>query len=195
MLTSSGMNVVSAGAVMGAWIEPVGRGQTQITVVTKRRVATNLATTLSETTFQKRCAQAVTLVKAGQPLPRTAARLTQGRCLCLPEPRGALGPRAQGARRGRACSLPPATVCWGTAGGGGRGRLAGRVSHHPPSPRLHRPLPHTSPHTSSHNTEPRRKQLCTESTHLPPLASCVQTIADLMVGCRIDREGWSPGNI
>ena len=67
MLTSSGMNVVSAGAVMGAWVEPAGRGQTKITVVTKRRVAT----TLTETTFQKRFAQAVALVKAGQPLPLT----------------------------------------------------------------------------------------------------------------------------
>ena len=71
MLTSSGRNVLSAGAVMGAWVEPAGRGQTQVTVVTKRRVATNLATTLTETTFQKRFAQAVALVTAGQPLPLT----------------------------------------------------------------------------------------------------------------------------
>ena len=74
MLTSSGRNVLSAGAVMGAWVEPAGRGQTQVTVVTKRRVATNLATTLTETTFQKRFAQAVALVKAGQPLPPTLPR-------------------------------------------------------------------------------------------------------------------------
>jgi hypothetical protein len=70
MLTSSGMNVVSVGVVMGAWVEPAGRGQTQVIVVTKHRMVTNVATTLTETTFQKRCAQAVTLVKAGQPLPR-----------------------------------------------------------------------------------------------------------------------------
>jgi hypothetical protein len=69
MLTSSGMNFFSAGAVMGAWVEPAGRGQTKVTVVTKRRMATNLATTLTETTFHKRFGQAVTLVKAGQPLP------------------------------------------------------------------------------------------------------------------------------
>ena len=50
MLTSSGMNFVSAGAVMGAWVEPAGRGQTKVTVVTKRRMATNIATTLTETT-------------------------------------------------------------------------------------------------------------------------------------------------
>ena len=69
MLTSSGMNFVSAGAVMGAWVEPAGRSQTKVTVVTKRRMATNLATTLTETTFHKRFGQAVALVKAGQPLP------------------------------------------------------------------------------------------------------------------------------
>jgi hypothetical protein len=69
MLTSSGMNLVSAGAVMGAWVEPAGRDQTKVTVVTKRRMATNIATTLTETTFHKRFGQAVTLVKAGQPLP------------------------------------------------------------------------------------------------------------------------------
>jgi len=69
MLTSSGMNFVSAGAVMGAWVEPAGRNQTKVTVVTKRRMATNIATTLTETTFHKRFGQAVDLVKAGQPLP------------------------------------------------------------------------------------------------------------------------------
>src|SRR5215471_8671358 len=44
MLTSSGMNLITGtwGTVMGAWIEPVGQGQTQVTVVTKRRSATNL---------------------------------------------------------------------------------------------------------------------------------------------------------
>ena len=71
MLTSSGVNLVTAGTVMGAWIEPAGQGQTKVTVVTKRRIATNLATTLTETTFQKRFGQAVALVKAGQPLPAT----------------------------------------------------------------------------------------------------------------------------
>src|SRR3989442_12611202 len=58
-------------SVMGAWVEPAGRGQTKVTVVTKRRMVTNVATTLTETTFQKRFAQTVALVKAGQPLPLT----------------------------------------------------------------------------------------------------------------------------
>jgi hypothetical protein len=70
MLTSSGMNLVSWGAVMGAWIEPVDRNNTKVTVVTKRRVTVNIATTLTETTYHKRFAQAVEIVKQGKPLPR-----------------------------------------------------------------------------------------------------------------------------
>ena len=71
MLTSSSMNLITAGAVMGAWVEPVGETRTKVIVVTKRRIATNLATTLTETTFHKRFAQAVEIVKGGKPLPRT----------------------------------------------------------------------------------------------------------------------------
>lgn len=69
MLTSSGMNMVSMGAVMGAWIDPVDKGNTKVTVVTKRRIATNIATTLTETTFHTRFAQAVEIVKKGNRLP------------------------------------------------------------------------------------------------------------------------------
>ena len=69
MLTSSGMNLISAGAVMGAWIDPVDRNSSKVTVVTKRRLSTNLATTLTETTFHKRFAQAVEIVKKGERLP------------------------------------------------------------------------------------------------------------------------------
>lgn len=69
MLTSSGMNMVSWGAVMGAWVDPVDKDHTKVTVVTKRRLSMNVATTLTETTFHKRFAQAVKIVKAGKPLP------------------------------------------------------------------------------------------------------------------------------
>jgi hypothetical protein len=69
MLTSSGMNLVSYGAVMGAWVKPVDKHNTRVTVVTKRRIAVNVATTLTETTFHDRFAQAVDIVKAGKPLP------------------------------------------------------------------------------------------------------------------------------
>ncbi len=69
MLTSSGMNMVSWGAVMGAWIDPIDQNNTKVTVVTKRRLSTNVATTLTETTFHKRFAHAVEIVKAGKSLP------------------------------------------------------------------------------------------------------------------------------
>ena len=72
MLTSSGMNLVSYGAVMGAWIEPISENETKVTVVTKRRVTMNVATTLTETTFHKRFLQALDIVKKGKPLPAEA---------------------------------------------------------------------------------------------------------------------------
>lgn len=72
MLTSSGMNLVSWGTVMGAWVYPVDEQHTKVTVVTKRRLTLNVATTLTEGTFQKRFAQAVGLINSGQPLPQIA---------------------------------------------------------------------------------------------------------------------------
>ena len=72
LLASSGMNAVSWGTVMGAWIDPIDEDTTKVTVVTKRRVAVNVATTLTETTFHKDFAYAVNiLLKAGKPLPET----------------------------------------------------------------------------------------------------------------------------
>jgi hypothetical protein len=69
MLTSSGMNFWSPGSFMGAWVEQVDASTTKVTVVTKRRIATQIATTLTETTFHNRFQQAVEIVKAGKPLP------------------------------------------------------------------------------------------------------------------------------
>jgi hypothetical protein len=65
------MDLVSYGTVMGAWVDPVDKNNTKVTVVTKRRLSTNIATTLTETTFHRRFAQAVAIVKAGKPLPPT----------------------------------------------------------------------------------------------------------------------------
>ena len=79
MLTSSGMNAFSWGTVMGAWVEPATEGETKVTVVTKRRVSMNLATTLTETTFHKRFQQGVEIVKAGRALPAQAPAATQVR--------------------------------------------------------------------------------------------------------------------
>lgn len=75
MLTSSGMNLVSAGAVMGAWVEPVDANSTRVTVVTKRRLSLNVATTLTETKFHKRFQQAVEILKSGKALPMTPPEL------------------------------------------------------------------------------------------------------------------------
>jgi hypothetical protein len=70
MLTSSGMNLVSHGTVMGAWIKPLSKGQTEVTVVTKRRISINIATTLTETTFQKRFAKEVAYLKSTHEISR-----------------------------------------------------------------------------------------------------------------------------
>ena len=72
MLTSSGMNFYSDGAVMGAWVEPINGVKSKVTVVTKRRLSFDLATTMTETTFHRRFAQAVEIVKSGKPVPETA---------------------------------------------------------------------------------------------------------------------------
>lgn len=69
MLTSSGINLVSYGAVMGVWVDPQPDGRMKVTVVTKRRIQTNVFTTLTESTFHNRFALAVEIVKAGKPLP------------------------------------------------------------------------------------------------------------------------------
>lgn len=72
MLTSSGLNGYSYGAVMGAWIKPINKDGSEVTIITKRRVQTDLFTTLTEETYHKRFAQAVEITKGGNPLPRVA---------------------------------------------------------------------------------------------------------------------------
>jgi hypothetical protein len=69
MLTTVGQNFVSEGSLVGVWIEPITEKETNVTVVTKRKVQTNLATGLTETTFQNSFAQAVEIVNSGKPLP------------------------------------------------------------------------------------------------------------------------------
>ena len=69
MLTTVGANFVSAGSLVGVWVEPEDAANTKVTVVTKRKVQTNVATGLTETTFQRRFAQAVDTVNSGHTLP------------------------------------------------------------------------------------------------------------------------------
>ncbi len=71
MITSSGTDALSWGTVMACWIEPVDSTNTKITVVTKRRYQLGLFTTVTESAFHSRFAQAVEIVKAGKPLPLT----------------------------------------------------------------------------------------------------------------------------
>jgi hypothetical protein len=71
MVTSSGMNFMSYGTVMAAWVEPTTPNETKVTVVTKRRLSMNLVTTLTESTFHNRFAQAVAILKSGATLPAT----------------------------------------------------------------------------------------------------------------------------
>ncbi|MCX5886164.1 MAG: hypothetical protein NT096_09695 [Proteobacteria bacterium] len=59
------------GTLMGAWIEPVDKNDTRVTVVTKRRISMSITTALTETTFHKRFAQAVAIIKEGNRLPAT----------------------------------------------------------------------------------------------------------------------------
>ncbi len=72
MLTTIGANLISAGSVVGVWVEPAKKGSTQVTVVTKRKMQTNFVTGLTETTFQERFAEGVEIVKSGKPLPLSA---------------------------------------------------------------------------------------------------------------------------
>ena len=69
MVTTVGENLISAGAVVAVWVEPVNAKSTKITVVTKRKMQTNIATGLTETKFHQRFKQAVEIVKSGKTLP------------------------------------------------------------------------------------------------------------------------------
>lgn len=68
MVTTIGADFISAGSVVAVWVEPEGKN-VKVTCVTKRKIQTNIATGLTETTFHKRFKQAVEIVKQGKPLP------------------------------------------------------------------------------------------------------------------------------
>lgn len=69
MLTSSGANFVTMGTLMGVWVEPIDKNRTLVTIITKRKMQTNLFTTLTESTFHQRFQQALSILKSGKPLP------------------------------------------------------------------------------------------------------------------------------
>lgn len=74
MLTSSGVNGYSYGTVMGAWIKPIDNNHTEVTIITKRRIQTDIFTTLTESTYHDRFAQAVDIMNKGKNLPRVAPK-------------------------------------------------------------------------------------------------------------------------
>ena len=75
MVTSTGMSIGTAGTVMGVWVEKGAQASDiKVTVVTKRRIKLDLITSLTESTFHKRFAQGVDIVRAGKPLPSVAPK-------------------------------------------------------------------------------------------------------------------------
>ena len=69
MVTQTSQNLVSSGALIGVWVDKIDNSHSKVTVVTKRKMATNIATGLTESTFHSKFAQAVDIVKSGQTLP------------------------------------------------------------------------------------------------------------------------------
>ena len=69
MLTTVGQDFVSAGSLVGVWIESIDKENTKVTIVTKRKLQTNLATGLTESKFHLRFNQAVDIIKSGKTLP------------------------------------------------------------------------------------------------------------------------------
>lgn len=64
-----GMTFWSWGTWVGVWIDPVDAKHSEVTVVTKRKLATNAVTVLTETTFHEELQQ-----RLSAPRRRTAAR-------------------------------------------------------------------------------------------------------------------------
>ena len=69
MLTSKGQNFISMGSMIGVWVEPIDENNTKVTVVTKRKMATNIATGFTEDSFQRKFVQTVKIIKSGKTLP------------------------------------------------------------------------------------------------------------------------------
>lgn len=72
MLTSKGMNVVSSGSVMGAWIEKTPDGKSKVTMISKRRISTQIATGMTEKKFHSYFSKGVAILKNGKKLPASA---------------------------------------------------------------------------------------------------------------------------
>jgi len=70
MVTSTGVSVGTAGTVIGVWIENGSNPNlTKVTVITKRRIATNLITSMTEGGFHTSYKKALAVFKNGKALP------------------------------------------------------------------------------------------------------------------------------
>jgi hypothetical protein len=74
MVTTVGANWISEGSAIAVWVEPVDKSNTKVTIVSKRKMQTNIATGLTESTFHEQFAKGVKIVKAGKPLPPEAPK-------------------------------------------------------------------------------------------------------------------------
>ena len=72
MLTSKGANLVTDGSVMGAWIEPTTDNKIAVTVISKRRISTEIFTGMTEDRYHKLFMAGVEIIKNGEELPLTA---------------------------------------------------------------------------------------------------------------------------
>jgi hypothetical protein len=77
VLASTGANLISYGSVLGVWVEPVSDRATKITIVSKRRMSTNVASGMKESTFHDYFEYALEQDKAGKPLPESAPLLDE----------------------------------------------------------------------------------------------------------------------
>jgi hypothetical protein len=69
LITSSGMQMVALGSVMGVWIEPAALDRAKITVITRHRDKGDMFTRLTAERFFQSFDQAVRILKSGDKLP------------------------------------------------------------------------------------------------------------------------------
>lgn len=69
LLLTSAVGPFTWGTFMGAWVEPLDANTSKITVLTKRKLQTNIITDLTEETFHERFSQGLAILKSEEPLP------------------------------------------------------------------------------------------------------------------------------
>lgn len=72
VIAGIGMKMVAFGSVMGVWFKPVDPGHTMLTVVTRRRAASDIFTNLTASRFYERFDEGVKIIQSGKELPVVA---------------------------------------------------------------------------------------------------------------------------